>query len=132
MNPHDKFKILKRHFGEAFVAQQAGVVDENIDAAPEGLRARDHPPDMFAIGDIGAIRDRNTAQCFDLGCDLERCFGGGAIAADIIDDDFGAARREAQCVAAPEPAARASDDRHAFVESDGHLPPAFAWSDFRT
>jgi hypothetical protein len=38
----DEAEVGELHLGEALVAQDAGVVDEDVDAAPFGERCRDH------------------------------------------------------------------------------------------
>ena len=55
-------KSVELHFGEGLVAQDAGVVDENVDPAPARLRRRDHRGDLRGVGDVGAVGHGDAAR----------------------------------------------------------------------
>ena len=126
MNAQHQFELGELHFGESLVAQDAGVVDENVDASPARLRGLDHRGDLRGIGDIGAIGDGDAAGRLDFARHLERGLRRLAVAAEIVDDDLGAARGQAQSVTAAEAAAGAGDDGDPSVEPYRHLAAALA------
>src|SRR3546814_9827853 len=66
---HHQVEILHRHLGKAFVAQDTGVVDQDVDAAPFRLRLGDHLDHLVIFGDAAAVRH-----------------GGAARGADFLDD----------------------------------------------
>ena len=71
MHPQDEFEIRHVHLGEGLVAQDPGVVDENVDPAPVPLRALRHFGDLREVGDVRRIGDRFAAQGADLVNDRE-------------------------------------------------------------
>ena len=76
MHADDALKIAHLHFGERLVAEDAGIVDENVDPAPFFFGARDHCRDLFEIGNIGAVGHRDAAGGSDLFDDLQRAVRG--------------------------------------------------------
>ena len=96
------------------VAQDAGVVDEDVEAPERVDGGLHHLACLREVCDVGAVRDRLAAGCLDLLDDLLR--GGevvplaGERAAEIVDDELGARLRERERVAAPDPAPGAGDD----------------------
>ena len=65
VNVNDEFEIVHRHFGEGLVAQNAGVVDDDMHAAPLLLRVGDHLFHLVEFGDRTAVRNRFAAGLFD-------------------------------------------------------------------
>ena len=126
MNAQDQLELVELHFGESLVTQDAGVVDENVDASPARLRGLDHRGDLRDIGDIGAIGDGDASRRLDFARHLERGLRRLAVTAEIIDDDLGAARGEAESVTAAKAAAGAGDDGDAPLEPHIHLAAAAA------
>ncbi len=108
-----------RHLVERDVAQDAGVVDDDVDAAARVDRGLD---DLVAVLDGVVVGDGLAAGGLDL---LDDLVGGGrralpvagAAAAEVVDDDLGAARGEQQRVRAAEAVAGAGDDGDSSVES---------------
>src|SRR6185437_8116748 len=109
-------EILERQLAEAFVAQDAGVVDEDIDPAPALNYALDYRRDLRRIGNVGRIGDGRAPGGLDFGDDFlgRRRSSGTSDAVDraacIVDDHLCAARREAERVAAAEPVAGTGND----------------------
>ena len=107
----DELEIRHLHLGEGLVTQHAGVVDEDVDAAPLLFRARRHRGHLLEIGDVSGVGHRDPAAGANLLHDPQRILRWGAASAEIIDDDFRAARRQSQRVGASEAGACAGDDR---------------------
>src|SRR5690606_39230081 len=100
--------------GETAVAQDSGIMDQDMDAAEIALGMLDHRFDFGRIGDAGVARDRSPAAGADFVDDLR---GGAAAAAavtaaaKIVYDQGCAATRELERIGAPEAAAGAGHDR---------------------
>ena len=106
----DDVPLLLGHRHEHAVAEDAGVVDEHVEA-PEGVdRGADQRLAAVPVGDVVVRRDGLAAGGADLG---GRLLGD---VAEVVDDDLGALGGEQQGVLAPEPAAGAGDDRDPAVE----------------
>ena len=113
---------LAGHVAERLVAQDSGVVDDDVDTT-EGVDRRLHDRRSALRGRhrVG-VGDRLAAGRRDLvddelgGADV----GAGAVdrAAEVVDDDECAARGEQQGVLLAEAAAGAGDDRHLAVETE--------------
>jgi hypothetical protein len=120
-------EIVELHLREALVAQHAGVVDEDVDAAPFVDRLFDHRLDRGEIGDRRAIGDRLAASRLDLGDDClrsrRRTAGAVARTAEIVDDELRAARGEREGVLAAEAIAGTGDDGNAIFERNHHESP---------
>src|SRR3546814_566991 len=58
-------KIVERHLRETLVAQHAGIVDQDIDAAPLGDCLRDNRLDCRHVGHRRAVGDRPPTRRFD-------------------------------------------------------------------
>ena len=89
----------------------AGVVDEDVDAAEFAVDALDHGGDGGLVGDIGGHGDRLGAALFELGDRGERF---GLVASD--DRDRGAGFRQSAGHAEPDAAIAAGDDGHLAAE----------------
>ena len=57
MHVHHRVEVVHLHLGEALVAQDAGVGDQDVDAAPGVHRLLDHMLDAGIVGDGGAVGD---------------------------------------------------------------------------
>ena len=99
------------HLLERRVAEDAGVVDDDVDALPRVERALD---DLRAVLDRVVVGDGLAARGLDLLDDLVgrggRLAAARVAAAEVVDDDLRAARREEQRVRAAEAVAGARDD----------------------
>ncbi|MNP40095.1 hypothetical protein D3C76_1337050 [compost metagenome] len=112
------------HLAEGLVTQDAGVVDQHVDAA-EGLEGLlDQGLDLLVVGDVGAVGDGGAAGLADFLDHGQRGFGraAGAVtaAAEIVDHYLGAALGEFQGVDAAQAVAGAGDDGYAVIETNGH------------
>ena len=106
----DGVPLLLGHRHEHAVAQDAGVVDEHVEA-PEGVDRRAHQ--RLAAGPAGDVvvrRDGFAAGGADL---LGRLLGD---VTEVVDDDLGALGGEEARVLATEAPAGARDDRDPAVE----------------
>jgi hypothetical protein len=117
-------EIGRFHLAERFVAQNAGIGTQEVDAAPLLGGALNHRRDLLEIGDVGAVGHGDAARFTDL-LDhgfrrRQRTAAAIARAAEIVDHDFGAAARQSQRMRAPQTIARAGDDGDASVEPDCH------------
>ena len=108
-------EILHRHLRKCLIAQQAGVVDEDIDPTPAFHGCGNHCVNLVLIGDIGADRQRLAASCGDFVGDIRRIRF-----IQFVDDDFGAARRQCQRMSTAQAAARAGNDGYLAVETNSH------------
>ena len=116
----DRVPLLLGHVDEHPVAQDAGVVDQHVEVA-EGLDgAVDEALAALPVGDVVAVGDGLAAHGLDLLDDLLRGgqVGPGAVlgAAEVVDHDLGALRREQQRVLAADPAPGSGDDGDAAVK----------------
>ena len=116
--------IRPAHAMKNAVAQDAGIVHQNIDAA-EGVERRLH--DLVAVSRIADRQrrgDRLTAGCLDLVNHRMRRAGVGAGAfqarADVADHDARTFVRHQERNAAPDAASGAGDDRDFAVDDAGH------------
>ena len=124
MHLDDKAEVLERHLRETLVAQDAGVVDEDVDAAPGRERLLDHGLHGVRVGHRCAVRDRFATGDADLVDDRLGRLRRAAVAVDgateVIDHHLRAARRERQGMLPAEPTAGTCHDGHAAVESHRH------------
>ncbi|KAG1245623.1 hypothetical protein G6F68_014981 [Rhizopus microsporus] len=107
-------EIVGAHLGEGLVAQDAGIVDQDIDAAPGIHRPRHHDVHGSAVADVAAIGDGPAARGQDLvGHGLRR-------APEVVDHHAAATRGQLQRMAAAQPLAGAGHDGDAFIEANAH------------
>ena len=128
MHLHDRVEVFGRHREHHLVAQDAGVVHEDVEAAERVERGADDVLGALEVGDAVVVGDRLAAALRD---DVDYFVGGplvGALAGDrtaeIVDDDLGAVVGELHRLAPADAVARPGDDRHLAVEH-AHLrvPP---------
>ena len=86
----DQPEIGKVHLGECLVAQDAGIVDQDVDLAPARDGLVDHRLDGIEVGDRRGDGDRRAAGRLDLVRDSV-----GRSLAEVIDDDTRAAASRA-------------------------------------
>ncbi len=91
-------------------AADAGVVVENVDAAEELPRVRDHAVQLIEFGDVDAKRQRLPARDLDRARGFLRQFD-----ALIGDHHARAFTGEAECDRAADTARAAGDDRDAIL-----------------
>ena len=114
MNVDHRVPLVLLHVHEHAVAEDARVVDEDVQAAELVDRLLDHPLRAGEVGDVLAVRDRFAAERLDLADDVVsrafvRAFAGER-GAEVVDDDL-RARARAQRVLAADSTAGAGDDR---------------------
>src|SRR5262249_42093308 len=109
-----RVEVVGLHVGEALVAQDAGIVDEDVAASPPIERRLHDPAGALVLGDAVVVGDALTAERRDLLADLGGRIGGGAaaahVAADVVHDDLRTLTRERECDAASDAPARTGDD----------------------
>ena len=117
---HDRIPFLFGHVGEHPIAQDAGVVDEDVEVAELGDRRVDEALGTLPARHVVGVGDRMASQRTDLGSDL---LGGSLIAAlavvrpaEVVDDHLGALLGEQQRVLPTDPASGTGDDRDSSVE----------------
>ena len=108
-------EIVEVHLGEGPVAQDARVVDQDVDPAPVRDHTVDHGVDALAVGDAAGPGQGLAARRHDLGRD-----GLARRRSQIVDHDLRAISRQRERMTAAQSAARAGDDGHAGPEIDGH------------
>ena len=115
-------EIGQIHLGEALVAQDAGVADQRVDAAPGVQRLLHQGLHGLEIGDGSAAGHGLAAAGADF---LHHALGGGGRAAaavhraaQVIDHHLGTALGQRQRMQASQAAAGAGDDGHAAREID--------------
>ncbi|GGB41699.1 hypothetical protein GCM10011380_33980 [Sphingomonas metalli] len=111
MDVHHLAELRHRHLGEAFVAQDTGIVDEDVDPAPARQRRRNHGRNARLVGHRAGRDHRFAAALADLGHD-----GGGTVGRDVVDDEAGALSGEEQGVRATQSGAGAGDDRNTVLK----------------
>jgi hypothetical protein len=119
-------EVRQVHLGEGLVAQDAGVVHQDVDASPAAHRVGHHGLHRGLVGDRGAVGHRGAAGRLDLS---HHRFGGGeglalGRAAEVVDHDPRSPRGQCQRMLSAQAPARAGDDGHLAVESDAHRVPS--------
>ncbi len=117
MNIQHQAEVREAHLGEGLVAQNAGVVDENVDAAPVRHHAADHGRDRRLVGDRRGHRKRLAARRDDFIGDAS-C--GRRI--HVVYDDLRAIPRQQQRMRTAQSTARSSNDRDARLQSHTQFP----------
>jgi len=140
MHVDDVRPIRPTHAVEDTVAQDAGVVDQDVDAAKGIERGLNNPFRVLRLGDGQRRNHRLAAGGLDLLHHRLRRASVGAgtveVRADVVDDHARAFRRQQHRNAATDAAPRAGDDRN-FTRNNAlgcHVPhppprPATAGTD---
>ena len=111
MHVDDQSEIVDAHFGEALVAQDACVVDENVDASPRTLRLVNHRTHRGLVGHRTPNRQRLAAVRDDFGGNL---LGSGD--REVVHDDARALFGEVERMRAAQSAPGTGDDRDPAVQ----------------
>jgi hypothetical protein len=109
-------ELREVHLGESPVAQDAGIIDQNVDSRPSLQRLRDHRLHRIEIGHRRGDRQRLATGVADFLCHL---FGG--YLGKVVDDDLRAARSQQQRMLAAEPGPCPGDDCHPSRKIDHFL-----------
>jgi len=129
MHRDDVVPVGPAHLVEDAVAQDAGVVDQDIDAAEGVARGLDDGVGVLRLGDRQRAGDRLAAALGDLVDHGLRRTGvrAGAIEAraDVVDHDARAFARQQQRDRAADAAAGAGDDRNLVCNDARHCTPSF-------
>ncbi|MNQ89124.1 hypothetical protein D3C85_1044220 [compost metagenome] len=119
MHVLDQVPLLLGHLVEGGIAQDAGVVDQDVDGA-EGLQGGGD--DLLALGHRVVVGDSLAAQGADLG---DHGIGRGGRAAQafgadaqVIDHDLGASGTQQQGMGAAQAVAGAGDNGDFAVEAN--------------
>ena len=123
MDFQDQVKVGRLHLCKAFIAQDAGVVNQDMDAAPSFLRLCNHFHHLVIFGDAATVCHCFAASSLDLFDDLRRRVRrAGAIActAQIIDHNLRAAPRQFERIGFAQPAARTGHNSDFVLKADGH------------
>jgi hypothetical protein len=105
------------------LSQDAGVVDQDVDAAPLFLGACDHLGHLLVFGHRPAVGDGFAAAGKNFLDDLlRRVRSPGAVArsTQIVDHDFGAAPSQFERIGAAQPTAGAGNDSDPVLERNRH------------
>ena len=123
----DRIPLFLGHVHEHAVAQDARVVDEDVELAECLDRGVDHSLATLPARDVVAVRDRLAAHLLDLVHDLlgRRLVATGAVgvAPEVVDDDLGAFRGKEQRMLPADAAPGTRDDRNAPLESPHEPTP---------
>ena len=124
MDVDDRVPLLLGHVGEHPVAQDAGVVDDDVQIAERLDRGVDEALGSLPAADTVAVGDGLAAHPLDLVDDLlgRRQVAAAAVdrPAEIVDDDLGTVLGKAERVLATDAAARSGDDRDATFAQSTH------------
>src|ERR1043166_7766215 len=98
VDANDRVEILDAHVEDHPVAQDAGIVDDDVNVAPLLDGGLDHPLGAIEVRDVVAIGQGFTARGADLVDDFARWTTGRPAAvqlgADVVDDYACAVARE--------------------------------------
>ena len=108
-----QLEVGQFHLGKALVAQDAGVVDQDVDPAPGVDSLLHHCLHRDKIRDGGAIGQRLAASRNDLVHD-------GLGTTEVVDQHLGTTRCQRQRMLLAQAAAGASNDGHAAGEIESH------------
>ncbi len=116
MDRHDGVPVLFAHVEDHAVAQDAGVVDDDVELAEVVDRAIDDSFGSLEVGDALEVGDRLAAGGSDF---LDHVLRRGArlpgaveVTAEVIHDHLGAVLGQQQRLFAPDAAAGAGDYRN--------------------
>src|SRR3546814_7549717 len=97
MHVDDFAEVVELGLDERLVAQDSGVVDQDVHAAPLVHGRRDHGGNGVDVGDVAVVRDGLAAQLDDFRHYFGCCGISAATAVDrathVVDDDACAACR---------------------------------------
>src|SRR3990170_3836462 len=108
--------LLDTHPADGTVAVDAGVVDQDVDAAELLDRGVDHALDVIRVGDSRLNSDRLLPLVLELCQQLLRLL----LALEVVDHDLAAVVRQLAHDGAAEPAGATGDDGDLIVVQTGH------------
>ena len=115
----NQIPVVFGHLVEAFVPQDAGIVDDDVDAAEIVHRGLD---DLVAIGNGIVVGNGFATGSNDfVHHQISGSFAGAftkSAATQVVDHDLGTAAGEFQCMALAQSVAGAGDDNHAIIKAD--------------
>src|SRR3984893_14795594 len=115
MDVEDSVEILFAHVEDHAVAQDAGVVDRDVELAEVVQRALDDALGGLEIADALEVGDRLAAEAADFLDNVlgrrTRLAGSLETAAEIVDHDLGSLPGQQQRFCAADTASSACDDR---------------------
>ena len=124
VNLQHQFKVGQIHFGKSLVAQDAGIVDQNINAAPGRHGLLHHGLHRSKIGHRRAVRKRFTASGANLRShrfgSADRAARAIPCTAQIVDQHLGATRCQRQRMGPTQATAGTCHDGHLALEIDSH------------
>ena len=125
MDADDGVEVLLRHREDHLVAEDAGVVDDDVELAEGVDRLADDVLGPVEVGHVVVVGHRLAAPAADdvghlLGRPLVRPFAGDR-AAEVVDDDLGSLTGQLERLTPPDAVAGARDDGDLAVE-DAHVP----------
>ncbi|MOA07808.1 hypothetical protein D3C78_1275310 [compost metagenome] len=124
MDIDHRLNVGHLHLGERLVAQDAGVVDQDVDATEGFYRLFDHGLDLLVVGHVGTVGDGRAtglADFFDHSQGgVGRAAGAVAATAEVVDHHLGATGGQVQGVNAAQAVAGAGDDGNTVIEANGH------------
>ncbi len=122
MHAHHVLEILDGHFQERAIAQDAGVVDQDVERTKVVDSALHHAPSGFGIGDIAEVRHRFPSGRANLFCHLLGGSGRSSApirrGAQIVHHHFSSARRQHHGVAPSHAIACTGNQSHPTIESN--------------
>ena len=114
-------EVVRVGFREARPSDDAGVVDQDVEASELLHRRIDERLCTCGCRYVAGVGDRGSASRDDLGGDGRRRFGVSSNAlhraAEVVDDDACSSGGEQQRMGSPDAASRAGDDSDAPVKS---------------
>src|SRR5690606_8948614 len=105
-------------------SNDAGVIDQNVDAAPTPKDLLHHLRHFLVISDVGAVRDCLASRCRNFSNNRLSTFTGAAspiqIRSQIVDNYLRAATCQRQRIVTSEATATPRNDRNPVVEPNMH------------
>jgi hypothetical protein len=114
VDAHDVVEVVLAHVEEHPVAQEAGVVHEDVEPAPLLEAAPDHGERVVPIGDVAAVGHRVATRSADL---VDHRVGRARLTLtrerepEVVHHDLHALPRQRERVRPTEAAPRAGDER---------------------
>ncbi len=120
VHAHDRVEVVLGHVEDHGVADDPGVVHQDVERAERLDRGVDHLPGRVEVGDVAVVGNRVAAPLLDELHDGVGILLAGAVApnraAEVVDHDLGAVLGQFERVAAPDAVRRTGDDGDLPVE----------------
>ena len=135
VDAHDRVEVVLAHVEDHRVADDPGVVHEDVELAERLDRGVDHLAGALEVGHVAVVRHRVAAALLDQLYDDVGVLFAGAVAphraAEVVDHDFGAVLGKFERVATTDPVRCAGDDGDLPVkqshESDATSRSSMRW-----